>query len=310
MYQRAMKRIVYSVHIVIFYVLTLIAALLPASITYRLGAFVGLLIPCLIPKRQTIAIDNISRALPFMKAHPLWNSTCDTAEELARETFKNLGRSLMEVCRLYHGRGEDVISSIELRGRENYDQARAKGKGLIFFTGHCGNWELVALAFSSLFGEGMSVVARRQNNPYLNRMVERMRMRYNSTVLYKQGALKGILSALKKGQLIGILADQAVFPEDGALIDVLGRKAWASKAPVIIAQKSGAPLVPTFIHREGERQVITFHPEHQFSGDMSDAGIQRETQALSRYVENYIVAHPTQWYWVHRRWKRAGESAQ
>ncbi len=304
-----MKRIVWALQAVVFYCLTLVAALLPASITYRLGALAGLLIPCLVPKRRAIAIDNISRALPFMKAHPLWDSPCEDAGELARETFKNLGRSLMEVCRLYHGRGEDVIANIELRGREHYETARAKGKGVIFLTGHCGNWELLALAFSSLFGEGVSVVARRQNNPFLNRMVERMRMSYDSRVIYKQGALKGILSALKKGELVGILADQAVFSEDGALIDVMGRKAWASKAPVVIAQKSGAPLIPIFIHREGERQVITFYPEHRFSGDMSDEGIRTETQALSRYVENFVVAHPTQWYWVHRRWKRAGETS-
>jgi Kdo2-lipid IVA lauroyltransferase/acyltransferase len=298
-----MKRLYWGLHAAIFYTLTLLAALLPARITYRAGAYIGLLIPIIIPSRRSIAIDNIRQALPFMKAHPAWNSPCDSPEQLARETFMNIGRSLMEVCRLYHGKGEDVISSIELRGRENYEAARAKGKGLVFFTGHCGNWELVALAFSSLFDEGISVVARRQNNPYLNRMVERMRMRYNSTVLYKQGALKGILSALKNGKLIGILAD-------GALIEVMGRKAWASKAPVIIAQKSGSPLLPTFIHREGEKQIITFLPEHVFSGDMSDEGIQRETQALSRYVEDFVVAHPTQWYWVHRRWKRAGEPVQ
>ena len=307
MIKSAMKRIVYAVHTAIFYLLTLVTALLPASITYRIGAYAGLLIPWLIPKRRKIAIDNINKALPFMKTHPLWDSTSVTAEELAMETFKNMGRSLIEVCRLYHGRGEDVIASIELRGRENYQLARTKGKGLIFFTGHCGNWELVALAFSSLFGEGMSVVARRQNNPYLNRMVEKMRMRYNSRVLYKQGAVRGILTALKNGQLVGILADQADFKESGILIDVMGRKAWASKAPVVIAQKSGAPLLPTFIHREGERQIITFYPEHNFSGDMSETGIKKETQALSRYVENFVVSHPTQWYWVHRRWKRAGE---
>lgn len=301
-----MKRIIWIIQAAIFYILTLITAILPAPVTYRLGALAGRVIPFIVPKRRAIAVDNINQALPFMKNHPLWNSEFENAGEIADETFKNLGRSLMEICRLYHSKGEDVISSIELRGRENYETARAKGKGLLFLTGHCGNWELLALAFSSLFGEGMSVVARRQNNPYLNRMVERMRMRYNSKVLYKQGALKGIMSALKRAELIGILADQAVFPEEGVLIDVLGRKAWASKAPVIIAQKSGAPVLPTFIHREGERQVITFHPEHRFSGDMSDEGIRLEAQSISRYVEEFIVAHPTQWYWVHRRWKRAG----
>jgi KDO2-lipid IV(A) lauroyltransferase len=304
-----MKNILFLAQAAIFYILTLMAAMIPASISFRLGTLAGLMIPILVPKRRAIAVDNISRALPFMKAHPLWDSSIENAEELAQETFKNLGRSLMEVCHLYHGRGEDIIARVEVRGIEHFEAAHARGKGAIFLTGHCGNWELASLAFSRLFGKAMSVVARRQNNPYLNRMVEKMRMNYNNRVIYKQGALKGMLSVLKKGGTIGLLADQAVFPEDGVLIDVLGRKAWASKAPAIIGQKSGAAVLPAFIHREDGRFVITFHPAHCFSGDMSDEGIRNETQALSRYVEDYIVAHPTQWYWVHRRWKRAGEEA-
>jgi KDO2-lipid IV(A) lauroyltransferase len=300
------KKIVWAIQTAVIYCLTLLAALLPASIAYRLGAVAGLLIPYIVPKRRSVIIDNITLSLPFMKAHPLWDSKSENAAELARETFKNLGRSLMEVCRLYHGRGEEVIANIEIHGWENYEAARAKGKGLIFLSGHCGNWELLSLTISSLFGKEVSGVVRRQNNPYLNRMVERMRSRYNSRAIYKQGALKGILTALKRREIVGILADQAVFPEEGYLIDVLGRKAWASKAPVIIARKSGAPLVPVFLHREGERHVLVFYPEHHFSGDMSEEGIKEDTQALSRYVEDFVVSHPTQWYWVHRRWKRAG----
>jgi KDO2-lipid IV(A) lauroyltransferase len=302
-----MKKILWAVQTAVFYCLTLAAALLPAQVAGRMGALAGSLIPRIVPKRRAIAIDNITGALPFMTSHPLWDPSCGGAGEIARETFENLGRSLMELCRLYHGRGNEIIAAIELRGLENYEAARAKGKGVICFSGHCGNWELMALAFSSLFGEGI-VVARRQNNPYLNRMVERMRMRYNSRVVYKQGALRGILTALKKGLLVGLLADQTVLPEEGALIDFMGRTAWASKAPVIIAQKSGAPLLPVFIHREGKRQVITFYPEHHFSGDMSDEGIRLDTQTLSRYVADFVAAHPTQWYWVHRRWKRAGDA--
>jgi KDO2-lipid IV(A) lauroyltransferase len=273
---------------------------------YRLGAVAGLLIPHIVPKRRAVIIDNITLSLPFMKAHRLWDSKSDDAAELARETFKNLGRSLMEICRLYHGRGEAVIEDIEIHGWANYEAARAKGKGMIFLSGHCGNWELMSLTLSSLFGKEVSGVARRQNNPFLNSMVERMRSRYNSRLIYKQGALRGILTALKNREMVGILADQAVFPEEGHLIDVLGRKAWGSKAPVIIARKSGVPLVPVFLHREGERHVLAFYPEHLFSGDMSDEGIKEDTQALSRYVEDFVVSHPTQWYWVHRRWKRAG----
>lgn len=302
-----MKQIFRALRAAFFYLFTWAISCIPERFVPHAGRIIGLLMHRVLPKRRRIAVDNIRQALPFMTRHPAWSYAFDTPEAIARETFISLGTSLVEVCCLYHGRGKFIINSIELRGREHYEAARARGRGLVFLTGHCGNWELLALGLSSLLHESMSIVARRQDNPYLNRMVERMRMRYNSTVLYKQGALRGILTALKKKQLIGMLADQAVFPAEGALINVLGRTAWASKAPAIIAQKSGSPMLPTFIHREGNRQVITFCPEHYFSGDMSEQGIQRETQALSRYVEDFVVAHPAQWYWVHRRWKRAGE---
>lgn len=290
-----------------FYCLTLLVSLTPAAVLARFVVPLGFVLSRLVPGRRAIVITNLNHALPFLKAHPLWPNRCDEVGLLARENFENLARSLTEICKLYHGQGDGLIDGIEIRGREHYEAARAKGKGVICFSGHCGNWELMALAFSRLLGNG-AVVARRQNNPYLNRMVERMRMSYRSRIIYKKGAIRGILTALRSGELVGILADQAANAEDGVLIEVMGRTAWASKSPVLIARKSGAPLLPVFIHREGKRHVITFYPEHVFTCDATDAGTQKETQALSRYVESFVAAHPAQWYWVHRRWKRAGEA--
>ncbi|UPU34637.1 lysophospholipid acyltransferase family protein [Geomonas paludis] len=303
-----MQRLFWMLQAAVFYCLTLLVAVTPGAILDRCVIPLGFVLSRLIPGRRTVVADNLKNALPFLEQHPLWTSCNHDARLLARASFENLVQSLTEICKLYHGRGDVLIDGIEVRGHEHYEAARAKGKGVICFSGHCGNWELMALAFSRLFGNG-AVVARRQNNPFLNRMVERMRMSYRSRIIYKKGAVRGILNALRSGELVGILADQAANPEDGVLIEVMGRTAWASKSPVLIARKSRAPLLPVFIHREGGRHVITFHPEHVFSGDESDAGTQRETQALSRYVENFVAAHPAQWYWVHRRWKRAGVPA-
>lgn len=304
-----MKRIFWLAQAALFYFFTLAAAMVPDGALQPAGRVIGGLMSRLLSKRRRIAIDNIRRALPFMKNHPAWSNTPETPEEIARELFRRLGISLLEVCKLYHGKGDTIIERVEVRGRENYERARARHKGLIFVTGHCGNWELVALAFSRRFGESMSVVARRQNNPHLNTMVETMRMHYNNKVIYKQGALRQILGVLKENGIIGILADQAVFPEDGTLIDVLGRKAWASKAPVVIGRKTGAALIPAFIHREGAKNVVTFYPEYELGSDTSEEGVRQDVQALSRYVENFTIEHPADWYWVHRRWKRAGESS-
>jgi KDO2-lipid IV(A) lauroyltransferase len=301
-----MKSIFWAAQAAVFYLLTWLASLVPLALSDRLGALVGRFIFLILPKRGAVVLDNLNRALPFMQCHPLWNPATPDTRELTRVSFENLGIYLMEISRLYQGRDAGAMGRIELRGRENLDKARAKGKGVICFSGHCGNWEVMALALANLSGGG-AVVARPQQNPYLERMVTRMRMRYQSRVLDKQGALRGILKALKQGELVGILADQAVVPDEGVLISVMGRSAWASRAPAIVARSSGAAVVPVFIHREGGRQIVTFHPEYPYCAEAGEEGIRSYIQGLSRYIEDFVVAHPTQWYWMHRRWKRAGE---
>ncbi len=305
-----MKRIVWLLQAAVFYLFTLSMSAIPAGRVATAGRMLGLLMHRLLPGRRRIARDNIRQALAFMKRHPDWSSSLDTAEEIARQSFIHLGISLVETCRLYHGKGNAIIDAIEIRGREHYERARAKNRGLIFVTGHCGNWELVALAFGRIFDDSMSVLARRQNNPFLNAMVEKMRMGYKNSVIYKQGSLRQIIAVIRKRGVIGILADQAVLRSEGVMIDVLGRRAWASKAPIIIAQKTGVPLVPAFIHREAGRHVITIWPEFLPRGDGSEEGIRQDVQALARYLEAFVCAHPQDWFWVHRRWKRAGEPGE
>lgn len=305
-----MKRINWAIQTAVFYLFTWSIATIPQQSIGIIGRKLGGLMFRLLAKRRAIAIENIRLALPFMKQHPAWTNTIETAEEIALETFHHLAMSIIEICRLYHGKGTMTIDTIKVRGREHFDLARKKHRGIIFVGGHCGNWELMALSFKKIFGESMSGVARKQNNPLLNTVIEKMRTKYDNQIIYKQGALRPILGILKKDGIVGMLADQAVFPEDGVLIDFLGRKAWANKAPVIIAHKSKVPLVPVFMHRESDQHIITFHPEYELGSDISDQGVQRDVQALSRYLEGFVCAHPADWYWIHRRWKRAGETVQ
>ena len=302
-----MTRIIWALQAAVFYLLTWVIALLPSEVSNRLGARIGLLMVRLLPSRWKIAVDNIRQALPYMAVSPLWKYPTTDPEEIARQTFINIGRSLAEICRLYHGRAATLIDNLEVRGREYHDAARARGKGVIFLTGHCGNWELVALAYSRLFRSPLSVVARRQNNPYLNRMVEKMRLQYDNRIIYKDNALRSMIAVIRKNGAVGLLADQAARPDEGARIPFLGRMAWASKAPVLVARKTGVPILPSFIHREGDRHVLTFHPECLFSDDAGDAGLQENIKRYSETMERFIIAHPADWYWVHRRWKRAGE---
>lgn len=298
---------IWSIQAAFFYLSTLAFALLPERLARPTGHMIGAMGAVLIRRRRHTAVDNIRQALPAMTKKPDWNPSRQTAEEIARVMFSHLGMSLVETCRLYHGRGVKVIESVEVRGREHLEAAKSRGKGVVVLTGHCGNWELAALALARHFDTSMSVVARRQDNPWLNTMVAKMRLRYNNLIIYKDNAFRNMLAVIRKNGVIGLLVDQSVLPVEGVLIDFLGRKAWASKAPVLLARKTGTAIVPAFIHREADRHIIDIYPEIAFSGDTSEAGVAADVQNYSTVIENHIARYPVDWYWVHRRWKRAGE---
>ena len=302
-----MKRILWAIQAAAFYLFTGAVAAIPRRFSRVTGRLIGRLMYRLLARRREIAIDNIRQALPFMKRHPAWTGVFDSAEEIAQATFINLGTSIVEVCRLYHGNGDELIDAMVLVGRDNFLCAKEKNRGVLCVGGHCGNWELVSLSSKKYFDESVWAIVRTQKNPYLNTLIEKMRMVYGNKVIYTRSALKPMLAAIKGNGVIGMLIDQAAGEQNGILIDFLGRKAWALKAPAVIAHKTGVPLVPIFGYREDDRHVLTLLPEYALCGDRTEAGIAQDIQALSRYLEDFVCAHPADWYWVHRRWKRAGE---
>ncbi len=272
-------------------------ALLPYAISLRIGGFLGVSLFYLWNRRRKIAIDNIDKS---------GIAAQNASHSLAQESFANLGRSLAEIFKVYFGLGRSIIDNIEIQGIENFEKAAGKKRGVILITGHCGNWELMAITLAVRVAP-VSVVVRGQNNPLFDKFIKSVRLSHGNQVIYKQGALKKILTELKKSGNVGILIDQAVVKDEGYITDFLGRKAWSTKMPALIARKTGTPIVPIFIHREGSRHTITFHSEMTLSGEPDrESALTEDTQKLTTIIENHIRQHPSEWLWMHKRWKRAG----
>jgi KDO2-lipid IV(A) lauroyltransferase len=297
-----MKKIQWFIEAAIIVALAFPFAVLPRTIALKAGDLLGVLAFYLWRSRRKIAIENIEKAV---KAGGLKIDAPPAA--IARKSFMNLGRSLVDIIKVYFGLGREIIDSIEVTGFENYLNAKAKGKGILFITGHCGNWEMTALGFGARV-EPLAVIARVQNNLYLHRLVERARARYGNRIIYKQGALMAIVSELRQNKGIGILMDQAVLPEEGFIIDFLGRPAWTMKGPALIARKMGAAVLPAFIHREGSKYIGIFYPPVVLSQEKdTEKALIEDTKTFSSYIENFIREHPAEWLWIHRRWKRVPE---
>ena len=296
-----MKRLLWLLEAVIVIVLSFPLALLPYKCALKAGRCLGLLLFYAWSGRRRIAVGNIEKSV---RAGAL--AVSEPAEKIARESFVNLGKSFAEVVRIYYGFGDSLVHNVVIKGEEHFIDAKAKGKGIIVVTGHCGNWELTALAFGVKVSPG-SGVARALDNPYINRMVGKIRLRYGNSLIYKKGALKAILSCLKKEGVVSILMDQAVLRDEGFIIDFLGRGAWTTKMPALIAMRTGTPVIPVFMSREGAGHVMTIYPEVPLKREeRSESALKEDTQRLSSYIDEYIKEHPTEWLWIHRRWKRVG----
>ena len=145
-----MKKAVWILEVVIVIVLSVPLAILPLSLALKVGDMLGLLLFHVWGSRRRIAIDNLSKCVSAGAIR-----ITEPAETIIRKNFINLGRSFIEILKIYYGLGEKIIRSVRIEGLEHFKTAQSKGKGILLLSGHCGNWELLALALSSKISSGV-----------------------------------------------------------------------------------------------------------------------------------------------------------
>jgi KDO2-lipid IV(A) lauroyltransferase len=196
-------------------------------------------------------------------------------------------------------------------GLEHYLAAKARGKGVLIVTGHLGAWELSSF-YHSLMGHPMGMVIRRLDNRRLDEYVNHIRCLHGNRVLHKDDFARGLLTAMRQGETVGILMDTNMTPPQGEFVEFFGKRACTASGLARVALKTGAAVLPGFMlwEKAEGRYVLHFGPELVLarSGD-AEADILAATQQCTRAIEIWIRRYPDQWLWIHRRWKTrpAGE---
>src|SRR5262245_44104058 len=172
---------------------------LPMATVRRAGEAIGRFAYRLAGSRRRIALDNIARAMPELPP--------GERERIVRGVFEHFARMLLELIRFGRLSREEMLALIEIEGEEHVLRAYAAGKGLIFFSGHLGYWEMQGLA-NPLRWRPISVMARPLDNERLHEMLERLRTTTGNTVIYRQGSIRKVLRALAANGGVAILIDQ------------------------------------------------------------------------------------------------------
>lgn len=262
-------------------------ARLPLRVSFALARFYVRLLDLAIPRLRRTAYRNLKLVgLP-------------DPERITSGVFTSIARLLVVFSRFPQLNRSNISEWIRYDGLEHFEEAKRRGRGVLFATAHFGNWELSAFAHG-LLTEPMNVIVRPLDNPKIDAMVERRRALSGNRLIEKKDAARAILRALKDNEAVGILIDQNTTLDQGVFIDFFGVPACAGTAFAKLAAHSGATVIPGFaIWIESERRyVLRFYPPLEIAGDVT-----ADTQRLHRVLEDVVREYPGQWLWIHRRWK-------
>ncbi|MFZ0271357.1 MAG: lysophospholipid acyltransferase family protein [Acidobacteriaceae bacterium] len=280
--------------------LTLMGAL-PRGAARGMGAGLGAVAWWVLPKLRRTGLRNLELAYP--------EKTAAERTRILRGVYRNLGLQLGEFCTMRRYTRENTRDLFRYEGLEHYLAARERGRGVLIVTGHLGAWELSSF-WHSLMGHPMTMVIRRLDNPRVDRMVNDIRCLHGNHVVHKDDFARGLLSAMKRGETVGILMDTNMTPPQGLFVPFFGVAACTASGLARVAQRTGATVLPGFLVWEASEGKYVLHFSREIplteSGDDERDALEN-TARFTAAIEGFVRRYPNQWLWVHRRWKTRPE---
>jgi KDO2-lipid IV(A) lauroyltransferase len=270
---------------------------MPRPIARFVGAVTAAFLLWLRPGLRRAATENLRIAFPE------WSKKQRRAA--IRGMVRQLGWMAAEFAHFPRYTKQNIDRIVLLDGFENFASAQARGKGVLFLTGHMSAWEVAPFA-QALFGHPLHFLVRAIENARVDELVTRYRCLSGNLPIEKNQSARAVLKVLAEGGTVGILADHNTLPAEGVFVDFFGIPACTTAGLARFALHTDAAVVPGFLHWDSalRKYRLCFEPAVKLTRTGDDArDILENTQQFTRVIENYVRRYPDQWLWLHRRWK-------
>ncbi len=189
---------------------------------------------------------------------------------------------------------------VKIHDLERIERLSKNGDGVIFISAHFGNWELNAVT-SGIMGFPLYFLGREQKMKRLYELVNRIRESKGNVVIRKGTDVKKMIRVLREGKIVGMAGDQNA-GANGQLVEMFGRPASIAIGPFRIAERTGARILPAFIHRSKGQYHELFLEEEMFIAK-GEEDLTPYMKRFNELLEGHLREHPDQWLWMHKRWK-------
>lgn len=275
---------------------------LPPVLTRSIGPLLSSAALRLMPASRHRIQDHLGLAFPELD---------ETRRNLIMHgCSRHFGLMLAEIAGLWRSGPEDVESICEIGGLEHIERALENGRGVMFVTAHCGNWEILS-ARLPVAGVPLISAVRELADPRLDCLVKNSRTRFGTEIVPRGPAAgRQMARSLARNKVCGLLIDQDIRDVPGVFVPFFGRPAWTPSGAATLAIRMRSPIIPGFIHRRSDgSHKVEIHPPFVVpsTGTLEDQ-VQELTATATAAIERQIRTYPEQWVWMHRRWRRQPES--
>ncbi|HEX4210005.1 MAG TPA: lysophospholipid acyltransferase family protein, partial [Candidatus Binataceae bacterium] len=226
---------------------------------------------------------------------------------ILRASYVNLGRSAAEYIRLGGFFYRRLKRRVTYASMENLTGAKQRNPnaGIVVLSAHFGNFELLAPAHA-LHGHQITLVHHTQRFLAGDALMTFVRERAGVEIMRKHSAARGVLRALRRGDLVGIPFDQNAKRSEAIFVPFFNEIAATASGLARLVAIAGASVVPVFIIRQpdGRSHKIEAQDEVavQRSGD-AEADVIENTRRFVRAIEDIVRRYPEQFLWTHRRYR-------
>ena len=279
------------------FIIIIILFILFKSIGYKNASNLGSKIGKLFGKK--IRSDKIiKKNLNIIEGNSSLN--INNKDKIVNDVFSNYGRILSEYVYLSKFKKGYLKKYVKIKGNNHLEEIKSKNKKVVFVSGHFSNFELMAM-FIEDAGINLSAIYRPLNNIFLNKIMEKIRVKYICKNQIKKGisGTRELLNLLKKNFSVALMIDQRV--TEGIKSNLFGKPAFTTTIPAQIVKKYDCEIVPVYIERYDKiRFNLTISQPIKFNNNLS---IEDITLELNKILEKMILKNPSQWILTHNRWK-------
>jgi KDO2-lipid IV(A) lauroyltransferase len=233
--------------------------------------------------------------------------------EKAEEWIQETGQKSFEHLAMF---GMDVLfmpSIVEKHNWRNYSRFKnaeyakwlmKEGKGVLLVTPHYANFEIIGYMLG-LFGFDIYSIARPLDNKFINNWLYSVRQRHSQKIIDKKGATELMSKITSEGATLCFIADQDA-GRKGVFVDFFCRKASTYKSIALLAIMNEIPIIAGGSRRIDDRFFFELKAERIIFPEEwkdKDDPVTWITQEYTKAFEDFIRQDPTQYWWLHRRWK-------